>query len=362
MNIALFDAAKYWSGGAERVYLCAKGFKDIGHNVVLICLPTSRLNKLLAKEVKIYNIHPVFDLDFLAGVKILFLIIKHKIEVLDIHSPKFYWLGVFTGKLLKRKVFITRNVEYRKKGIKKQINKILYKFCDGIISVSKKIKYDLISDFCIPEKKIKVIYDGFIFPNKNLIKNLRGYYNISDYEIIISIIGRIEENKGQDFAVEILKKLKERKYCVRMFIIGPIEDKKFYHSLLEKINMYNLNESIIFTGFVSNVYDYILSSDIILCCSKHEGMIKSVIESLYLNTPVVATSAVRINEIIQEESTKFLFILNHRELYQFLQCIEEIIKNLDFYRRNKNNPVQKWVEEISHTKMLKQYIEFYENI
>ena len=26
MNILLFDAAKYWSGGAERVYLCAKRF------------------------------------------------------------------------------------------------------------------------------------------------------------------------------------------------------------------------------------------------------------------------------------------------------------------------------------------------
>jgi hypothetical protein len=62
MNIAFFDAAPYWSGGAERVYLCCRELKERGHKIILFCLPTSRLNILLKNVVKIYNVRQIFDL------------------------------------------------------------------------------------------------------------------------------------------------------------------------------------------------------------------------------------------------------------------------------------------------------------
>lgn len=356
MNIALFDAAKYWSGGAQRVYLCAKGFKEKGHNVVLICLPTSRLNKLLNNEIKIYNIHPVFDLDFFSAVKIFYILIKHKIGILDIHSPKFYWLGLFVGKLLNKKVFITRNVEYRKKGLKKIINKSLYTLCDGVVAVSKKVKEFLAKDFGLQDEKVVVIYDEIFF-EKNNFYNLRKKYNISNDVVVLSIIGRIEENKNQDFAVEIIKGLKDKGYNVKLFIIGPTGNKSFYIKVLDSVKKYNLTEDIIFTGFVENVCDYIFSSDIVLCCSLYESMGKVVLESLCLNTPVVSTSAVKVGEILPKQYLGLLYVVEKLELDKFLKLIEEIVKNIEMYRMNKKN--LNFSNKISSLKMVKEYLEFY---
>jgi len=325
MNILLFDAAKYWSGGAERVYLCCKGFKEKGHNVVLVCLPTSRLNLLLKDRIKVYNIHPIFDLDFFAGVKIFYLLLKHKIDVIDIHSPKFYWLGVFIGKLLNKKVFITRNVEYRKKGLKRYINKLLYYFCNGVITVSEKIKNNLIVDFGIKSNKIKVIYDAI--EAKSHQKDIRVIYEIPQDAVVLSIIGRIEENKSQHIAVEVAEKLFKKGYNVYLFVVGQIESKSYYHSLIKLVNKIRFKDRVIFTGFVSNVEDYIYSSDIILCCSKHEGIPRTVVESVVLGKPVVSTTAAKIEEIFDEHLLKLVKFVSVPNVDNFVFFVEEVIKN-----------------------------------
>ncbi len=358
MNIALFDATKYWSGGAQRVYLCVKGFKEKGHNVVLICLATSRLNILLKNEVKIYNIHPVSDVfDIFSNFKIFYILLKHKVEVLDIHSPKFYWFATFLGKILNKKVFITRNVEYRKKGLKKIINKFLYFLCNAVIAVSQKVKNDLVEDFKLSQNKVKVIYDEVFF-EKTKFDNLRNRYNISEDTIVFSIIGRIEKNKKQDFAVEIIKELKIKGYKVKLFIIGPVEEKSFYKKILNIVEEYKLKENVIFTGFVSNVYDYIFTSDIVLCCSLYESMGKVVTESLYLLTPVVSTPAIKVKEVLAGQYQDYLKIANELKLEEFLKLIEEIIQNIKIYRDKKN----KLVFVNFPSTMVEEYLKFYQRM
>ncbi len=353
MKIALFDAAKFWSGGAERVYLCAKGFKEKGHNVILVCLPTSRLNSLFKKQIKIYNISPVFDLDFLAAIKILIIILKNKIEVLDIHSPKFYWLGVFIGKLLGCRVFITRNVEYRKKGLKKITNRILYKLCDGIITISEKIKENMIEDFGINKEKIRVIKDAYIVEIA-LKENIKEKYKISTNAFVLSIIGRVEKNKRQDIAVELLKSLINKNYDCYLFIVGPIENMDFYKKLLEKIENLKLSNKIFFTGYVKNVGDYIVTSDIVLCCSEHEGISKSVVESLLLGKPIVSLFPFEKDGILNSE---LLFIIPNRDFDRFVKIVEQLLLSKTSSSVLKEELPRKF--EVGLEEMVKSCLDFY---
>lgn len=353
MNILLFDATKFWSGGAERVYFCCEEFMKKRHSVVLVCLPTSRLNFLLKNKIKIYNIHPVFDLDFFAAIKIFFVVIKHKIHVIDIHSPKFYWLGTFVGKVLNKKVFITRNVEYRKKGIKRIINKFLYNFlCNGVIVVSNKVKQQMMKDFEIKNERIKLIYDGFFFKLKG--KNLRTMYNIPQHAILFAIIGRIEENKRQKLAVEVVKKLIEKKYDVYLFIVGPIEEKDYYKTLVKLVDDLQLRNKVIFTGFVSNIEDYIFSSDIIISCSQYESMGKAILESVVMNKPVITTTSVKVEEL----SKDLLKFINYAEpnVESFVLVAEQVIKNIEFY---KTQSVSFDIQKFSYENMAEEYLDFY---
>ncbi len=351
MNILISDAAKYWSGGAERVYLCCKGFKEKGHNVILVCLPTSRLNSLLKDELKIYNVHPIFDLDFLAGFKIFYIFLKHKIDVLDIHSPKFYWLGVFIGKFLNRKVFITRNVDYRKKGFKKFINRFLYRLCDGVIAVSEKVMTHILEDFKIDDKKIVTIEDAYVV-DRSLV-DVRKKYKISEDAIVLSIIGRIERNKGQHIAIKILNSL-SKKYNVKLFVIGPIEEKDYYKEIYKEVLSLKLEENVIFTGFVSNVQDYIVASDIIICCSKYESRGKAFIESMLLGKPVVSICPINVEDIKILDQSLLHIVSNFEE---FIASIENIIKR----RKYKFNYFVKHDRVIyGFEEMVNKYLNFYE--
>ncbi len=353
MNIALFDAAKFWSGGAERVYLCAVGFKQKGHDVVVVCLPTSRLNLLLKDKVKIYNVVPLFDLDFFAAFKIFLIILKNKIKILDIHSPKFYWIGVFVGKLLNCRVFITRNVEYRKKGLKKLVNRLLYRLCDGVITVSEKIKKNMTEDFEISEDKIRFIRDSYVIDTR-LKENIKEKYKIPADAYVLSIIGRIEENKRQTLAIDLIKSLINKGYDCYLFIIGQTEDKRFYNLLTKKVINLNLEKRVIFTGYVTNVSDYIISSDLVICCSKHEGISKSVVESLLLKTPVVSTFNFEKESL---PNTEELFVVSEDNFQRFVELVEKVLN------RKRSFPPKLNVDkiEVGKEEMLSQYLDFYKS-
>ncbi|MCX7957026.1 MAG: glycosyltransferase [Endomicrobia bacterium] len=333
MNIIIFDAQKYWSGGAERVYYCCKLLKEKKHNIVLVCLRTSRLNNLLKKDIKIYNCHPIFDFDFLAIIKIGYILLKHKIQILDIHSPKFYWIAAVLGKIFNKKVCITRNVEYRKFGIKRLINKILYShLCDKVVVVSKKVYKILIKDFKLETKKLKIIYDGFYIPAS--LKNIRDFYNIKEEGIVLSIIGRIERNKSQDFAVDVTYNLLKKGYNIYLFVIGPVEQKDYYSYIIKKIKNYKIENKVIFTGFVENIYDYISSSQIVLCCSEYESMGKVVVESLIIGVPVVSSYSVKVDEILNKEYLSRLYLVD-KNIDSFVEKIENIIEHKPIYNLPK---------------------------
>ncbi|MDW8056158.1 MAG: glycosyltransferase [Elusimicrobiota bacterium] len=313
----------------------------------------------MTNEIKLNNIYPLFDLDPIAGFCILYVLLKNKIDIIDIHSPKFYWLCVFLGRLLSKRVFITRNVEYRKKGIKKFINRYLYKMCNGVICISQKIKNGLIEDFKLPEKKVKVIYGNLKISDQVMPKDIRISYGISKNTILLSIIGRIERNKGQDFAVKVLYELFKKGYDCKLFIVGANEDKKFYSELTKMIEDMNLSNKIIFTGFVENVMDYIYSSDVILCCSLFEGIPRSVIESLLIGIPVVSTPAVRMEEIPLDSKYLSLLFIVDRDVQKFVEKIQYVIETRltkDKILNNYNFGISKLSDGVN------EYLDFYTSV
>ncbi len=362
MNIALFDAAPYWSGGAERVYFCCKGYSELGHKVTLVCLPTSRLNHLLKDKIKIYNLSPITDFDIFCFIKILWIIKKENIKIIDVHSPKFYWLCLFAAKLLRCKFGITRNVLYRKSGIKRLINKFLYQKCDFIVAVSQKVKHFLMTDFALDNNKITVIYDGLeIKPVDDTQKyKVRSYirdkFNISNDTILLSTIGRIEKNKGYHIIIKSIKKVVEKGYNIKLLIIGKVEDKKFFYEIINLIRTLSLEDKIFFTGFKKNVLSYILASDIIVSGSYTESMGKSILESIVYKIPFVATEACQVKEIVSGETGIFVPTGNETAL---AEGIIQIIKHKDIYL---NNLSKIDTSKFDYKKMVMEYIETYNQL
>ena len=237
MNILIFDATPRWSGGANRILLYSKELKKRGHNITVCCLPGSGLSsRLPEEEIPVCTIDPKSDLNLFIIPKLIQLIKKNNIDVIEICSPKFYWTASLAARLSKRTVILTRNVPYRKTGIKKQINKILYdKLVDRIIAISDKIKRELIEDFNIPDHKITVIYDGI-----DLLQFPEPGTNDSDEkpkQYTVAVISRLDENKGLECFINAIPKIIQKISPIHFLIVGTgrIEPVSYTHLTLPTI-------------------------------------------------------------------------------------------------------------------------------
>jgi len=122
------------------------------------------------------------------------------------------------------------------------------------------------------------------------------------------------------------------------------------------INKISFKDRVIFTGFVSNVEDYIYSSDVILCCSKHEGIPRTVVESVVLGKPVVSTTAAKIEEIFDEHLLKLVKFVRIPDVDNFVFFVEEVIKNIESYKKLQ---LKFDIKKFSYERMVSEYLDFY---
>ncbi|MFJ1626533.1 glycosyltransferase [Marinilactibacillus psychrotolerans] len=158
-----------------------------------------------------------------------------------------------------------------------------YSKADKVITVSKAIEITLNRNFEIPNNKLTTIYNLFdieeirkVEPTELLEKN--------DFNILM--VGRLEHQKGNWHAIDILSKIVEKGIKnVKLNIIGEGLLKSDLKNLAKKKNVLR---HINFLGYKENVYEYMKSSDLFLMTSLYEGFPMVNVEALACGLPVVS--------------------------------------------------------------------------
>lgn len=134
----------------------------------------------------------------------------------------------------------------------------------------------------------------------NSTKNLLGLNNIEKISNFINIpkikknekiynrvlaVGRLSDQKGFDFLVEIWKKVILAGRKEKLTIVGEGELKE---ELLRKITEYKLEEYIEIVNFTNKINDYYLSSDLYLMSSRHEGLPMVLLEAMSYGLPCIS--------------------------------------------------------------------------
>ena len=109
-------------------------------------------------------------------------------------------------------------------------------------------------------------------------------------------VGRITKVKGLDVLVSAFAKVTQNlsKNC-RLYIVGKVnKDDLFYTSLIALLRKIGIEESVIFTGFSSNPYQYIKHANCLVLPSRNEGLPNVILEAMYLQCPVVVSRSIPI--------------------------------------------------------------------
>jgi glycosyltransferase involved in cell wall biosynthesis len=121
---------------------------------------------------------------------------------------------------------------------------------------------------------------------------------------VIGMVSRICPGKGHEYLIRALPDILDEFPAVKVKIVGKgplLDDLK---RLAQEINVAN---SIVFTGYVQDIYTELNSLDVFILPSLSEGFPISILEAMAAGLPVVASNVGGISEAVEDGVTGFLF-------------------------------------------------------
>lgn len=152
-------------------------------------------------------------------------------------------------------------------------------------------------------KKVFVSYCGLPSNYQNIKTNATYQHNPP---IRLLSVGRLSTEKGQIILIEAASILKRRGFEFVLDIVGDGPDREM---LEEESCQLGLQDLIRFHGAVEEkvALDYMRKAGILICSSFMEGLPQVLMESMLVNTPVIAPYIAGIPELIANRKTGLLF-------------------------------------------------------
>lgn len=227
--------------------------------------------------------------------------------------------------------------------------------CNNTIAVSNKTKKD-ITFLPFIKNKIKVIYNGIKtkdvenWVESNLIKK-----DFEDQTLLISL-SELHKNKGIDIAIRAISLLPQNILNnIKYVVAGEGEERENLENMAKELN---IQEKIIFLGFVENAKSLIPYSDIFIMPSRTENLPFALLEAGSYNKPIIATSVGGIPEIIKDMDNG---ILVHPEKPKELsEAIKYLIENKEKREHMAHKIKDKIKKNFSFEKTLKETINLYQ--
>ncbi|RLD63960.1 MAG: glycosyltransferase family 1 protein [Bacteroidetes bacterium] len=341
-NICFFNSCKAWGGGEKWHYDIAVRLLNKNHNIILVTNNNSELYyKAVNSNIPTISIK-ISNFSFLNPFKILKisrLFKNHLINTVILNLPSDLKAAGVAAKLAG-----VNNIIYRRGSaipIKNSfLNRFLFKkIITQVIVNSNETKNTLNANNpnMIDEKKVKLVYNGIDL--KKYDKTTSKIYTKANNEIILGSAGRLSKQKAQKYLIEIAKKLKSKNINFKLLIAGDGELNNELRTYAKKLQVEN---EVVFLGFVENIKTFMNSIDIFLLTSLWEGFGYVIVEAMACKKPTVAFNVSSNPEIIADKETGFL--IDDFNIDEFTDKIDLLINDNEL-REKFGNKAREIVEK-----------------
>lgn len=195
-------------------------------------------------------------------------------------------INVFSKYKDKTIITIHNIISRQNKGkIIEKLHVISCKKADKIVAVSEGIKQDQIKKFKLNKDSIDVIYNPCNIEKIIELSNEKFNDNEIYTKNYIINIGRLIPQKNQEELIKKFAKISKKYEDLKLLILGEGFLKNSLEELTKKLN---LEEKVIFLGFVKNPYKYIANAKAFVLTSDYEGLPTVILESIACKTPIVS--------------------------------------------------------------------------
>jgi glycosyltransferase involved in cell wall biosynthesis len=177
---------------------------------------------------------------------------------------------------------------------------------DRVVAVSAETRRRILA--CgVPEHKLVTIHNGIVAANYQSADQAPGYlrqrFALPADATIVGNIGRLSPEKGQHDFLTAVAQIAPRFPRAYFVVVGDGPDRA---ALEQRVRALSLERRVFFTGFLPDVRPVFRDLDILALTSHTEGFPNVVLESLCMETPVLATAVGGTPEIVRDGDTGVL--------------------------------------------------------
>lgn len=309
----------------------------------------------MQREIKLHA-------DIISLYRILKVLKKNKFDIIHCHSSKAGVLGRVAAWLCGcSNIIYTPHCfsfhdgnSYYKNILYASIEKATSKITTKIICVSNGERDEALKWKVASNEKVIVIPNGIEMKNEKTSKaekkqKQQEYLIQNGYtgnEFVIGFVGRLSEQKNPEMLIHSLAKMKvENVLCM---IIG---EGKLRNRLDDLVIEKGLENKVLFVGEVDSSY-YFEIFDLFVSTSLWEGLPYTILESMAVKVPVIATNISGVRELINEGYNGYLVTPSHVEtlaskIEAFIAQPDEEITNRAEKLVRTEYQVSRMIEQIS---------------
>ena len=304
MNILLLTYEGGMAGSTNSISFLALGLAKNGHNVYVGCRSESLLYSLLKNSsvqlvpMKFRGRFSIADVLFLRRI-----VKKFDIQIVNAQSSKDRYTSIFTGWLCAGRALVVHTRRQRPRSIGGPVQNWFYiKGTHKVVVISNELKKVFVANG-YPPSHLEVIYNG----------TPASQYEVVASEKVSSLRNRLGVKEG-DRVIGCVSRMKEQEQLIKALALLPSDIKVVFAGIkpgsLDKfVRLYGVENEVIYAGIldrteVLNLYKLL---DVNVLASTMDGFGLVLVEAMALETPVVATNAYGIKDVVAHEVNGLLF-------------------------------------------------------
>lgn len=235
------------------------------------------------------------------------------------------------------------------------------KFSSRVVCVSSAIAAQFRDDPCVVVVNNGFPLEEFAVDRTQLRREFRLLHGFRDDEVVIGVVGRIKfRRKGQEFAVEAIKRLSDAGIRCRLAIVGGTAPGNEDHEgrlrdLIDRVGL----EGVVFTGELEDTRPAYAGIDVlVLPSAQPEPFGGVVIEGMAMGLPVVATSLGGSVDQVRHDVTGFL--VPPADAAALAAALEPLVTNAHLRASMGAAGLQRMVTHFDINEMLRRLLRIYQ--
>lgn len=296
--------SRSWGGLEMVAYENALSLRDNNTECFTLCFTGSPLEKHLQMQgLPTLSLSQRSIFDFL---KVRHFIQEHGVKTILVqHLKDLRLLSMATMNFDDVKMFAISHtfVNIDKKDF---IHRWTYKKLSKLICLTSLHKKNLLEHLPLNEQQLEIIpnfVDTERFNPRHRSEAVRKSLGAKPGVPLIGIASRLDPQKGQDTALEAMAILKRQNIPLQLVIVGEntLNEMNYLEVLKKKTAELDLEDCVSFTGYRADMENIMASLDALVMPSHCETFGRVLIEAMASKTPIIATRAGGVPDIIDSD-------------------------------------------------------------